>query len=204
MLVSLIHWIEQILTHISYGGVFLLMAVDSMNIPIPSEVILSFTGFLVGQQVMNVHLAVFVSALGGTLGSLISYAIAYWGGRPLIDRYGKYLLIHKHDVAIAERWVARHGEIVFFFGRFIPVVRTFISLPAGVLRARLVPFVFYSFLGTLLWSYPFVLLGMVFGERWVVIEPIMERFQWAVMGMLALGVVWYVHHHVKKRGKLIP
>ena len=203
MLTFIINWISGILADFSYAGVFFLMTVDSLNIPIPSEVVLAFTGFLVGRGEMNMHLSVLVAGLGGLFGSLVSYAIAYLGGRPLIERYGKYLLIHRRDVDGAEKWLERHGELIFFFGRFIPVIRTFISLPAGILRARLVPFALYTFFGTVVWSYIFIALGTYFGERWSIIEPITARFQWVVIGMLAMAVVWYLHRHVKKRGRLI-
>lgn len=203
MLVSLVYWIEQVLSHFSYAGVFFLMFVDSVNIPVPSEVTLAFTGFLVQRGVMNLHLSAIVCGLGGLAGSLVSYAIAYVGGRPIMQRYGKYLLIHSDDVRLAERWFERHGEWLFLFGRFIPVVRTFISFPAGLLRVRLIPFGLYAFFGSLVWSYLFILVGVFLGDRWSVIEPLMERFQWAVMGAVVLGIVWHVHRHVKKRGKLI-
>ncbi len=203
MLVALIHWTSQILAQFSYAGVFALMAIDSANIPIPSEVVLGFTGFLVGQGAMNLHLAVLSSAFGSMVGSLLAYVISYYGGRPLVDRYGKYLLIHTDDVALAEAWLQRHGEMIYFFGRFIPIVRTFFSTTAGLLHARLVPFLLYGFFATVLWSYFFVGLGSIFGARWLVIEPIMARFQWVVIGLLAAAVVWYVHRHVKRRGKLI-
>ena len=204
MITNIINWISAILADFSYAGVFFLMTIDSLNIPIPSEVVLAFTGFLVGRGEMNMHLAALTAGLAGVFGSLLSYTIAYFGGRPLIERYGKYLLIHKTDLAGAERWLEKHGELIFFFGRFIPVIRTFISLPAGILRARLVPFTLYTFGGTVVWSYIFIALGSSFGERWEVIEPVMKQFQWAVVGMLGMGIVWYVHRHVKKRGKLIP
>lgn len=203
MLTTLINWISNILADFSYAGVFLLMTVDSLNIPIPSEVVLAFTGFLVGRGEMNLHLAVLASGLAGMFGSFLSYLIAYFGGRPLVERYGKYLLIHQDDLSSAERWLKRHGEFIFFFGRFVPVIRTFISLPAGILRARLIPFLLYTFFGTVVWSYIFIGLGTYFGERWGTIEPIMTQFQWVVIVMLAIGVVWYVHRHVKLRGKLV-
>lgn len=203
MAASIIQWISGVLADFSYGGLFLLMAIDSVNLPVPSEVVLAFSGFLVGQGKMNLNLAVLVSASGGLFGSLISYALAAVAGRPLILRYGKFLLIHQDDLDRAERWLNRHGEVVFFFGRFIPLIRTFISLPAGLLRVRLWPFIIYTFLGSAVWSYFFIGFGALFGSRWEMIRSHIERLQWVMAGLLAAAVVWHVHRHVKRRRPLI-
>lgn len=154
------HQIIEILTQVfevmGWGGVVAIMALESANIPIPSEVTMPLSGWLLVQARGGTALdAALLGALWGgvgcTVGSLISYALGAWGGRPLLDRYGKYLMVSQHDLEVADRWFSRWGDWTAFLSRLLPIVRTFISFPLGITRVRLLPFTVYTFVGSALW-----------------------------------------------------
>jgi membrane protein DedA with SNARE-associated domain len=178
-----------------YWGVGLLMAIESANIPLPSELILPYAGFLVQQGKMNLHLAALAGALGCVAGSLPSYALGYWGGRPFLQRFGRWLLLSEDDLAAAERWSQRFGDVAFFICRMLPVVRTFISFPAGVLKARFWPFVWLTFLGSWVWSYGLVYVGIVFGDNLAAFKHYWHQFDAVILLTLTvLGVLYLVKH----------
>jgi membrane protein DedA with SNARE-associated domain len=188
---------------VGYAGVFLAMTIESAMIPLPSELILPFAGFLVSDptklepitgQPWSFWIVVVVATAGNTVGSLIAYGIGAWGGRPFLERYGRYLLIRPHDIELADRFFARWGAQTVFVGRLLPIVRTFISFPAGVTRMPLGKFVLYSTLGALPWSIFLAYAGVVLGENWVDIRHALQPFDLAiaVAGVLAvlLFIVW--------------
>lgn len=136
ILIHLITFIENMIEATGPLGISLLMAIESCNIPLPSETIMPFAGYLVSKGEMNFHVAAFAGAFGCVLGSVPSYYIGYFGGRPFFEKYGKWLLVSKKDLDEADEWVDKYGDWAFFICRMLPVVRTFISLPAGILKAR--------------------------------------------------------------------
>ena len=157
---------------VGYAGVLLAMAIESAMIPLPSELILPYAGFLVSDTsqleplsgaAWNFWIVVVVATIGNTLGSLVAYAIGAYGGRPFLERYGKYLLIRPHEIELADAFFAHHGGATVFIGRLLPIVRTFISFPAGVARMPIGRFVVYSTAGALLWSIVLVYAGTVLG-----------------------------------------
>ncbi|HEY7478170.1 MAG TPA: DedA family protein, partial [Actinomycetota bacterium] len=175
------------------------MVLESACIPIPSEVTMLFGGalvtapFLAPEQQLDFWLVVMAGTLGNLVGSWIAYAVGYAGGRPLIDRWGRYLLIRPHEVDRAHDWFERHGPAAVFFGRLLPVIRTFISLPAGVVRMGVWRFTVYTFLGCLPWCLVLTWLGMQVGEEWESVERIFRPFAWGIAAavVLAIGVfVW--------------
>jgi membrane protein DedA with SNARE-associated domain len=172
-----------------YVGVMVAMTIESAMIPLPSELILPYAGFLVSDPSQiepltkgpwNYWIVVVVATIGNTIGSLIAYAIGAWGGRPFLERYGKYLLIRQHEIELADRFFQRYGNATAFFSRLLPIVRTFISFPAGVARMPLVPFVAYSTAGAFLWSMLLVFAGQQLGARWVDIRHALEPFDLAI------------------------
>jgi membrane protein DedA with SNARE-associated domain len=182
-----------------YLAIFLLMVLESACIPIPSEVTMLFGGalvtapFLAPEQQLDFWLVVMAGTLGNLVGSWIAYAVGYAGGRPLIDRWGRYLLIRPHEVDRAHDWFERHGPAAVFFGRLLPVIRTFISLPAGVVRMGFWRFTIYTFLGCLPWCLGLTWLGMQVGEEWETVERVFQPFAWAIAAavVIAIGVfVW--------------
>ena len=188
---------------VGYLGVMLAMAIESAMIPLPSELILPYAGFLVsdpGQlepltgQTWSFWIVVVAATVGNTLGSLIAYAIGAFGGRPFLERYGKYLLIRPHEIELADGFFARHGAATVFIGRLLPVVRTFISFPAGVARMPLGKFIIYSTAGAFIWSCLLVYAGTILGANWVQIRHALQPFDLAialgVVGLVALFIWW--------------
>jgi len=174
-----------------------LMALESACIPIPSEVIMPFAGFLVWEGKMVLWQVVVWGAIGNLFGSIVAYAVGYYGGRRIIEKYGKYILISGHDIAIADSWFSRYGQSAVFFSRLLPVVRTFISLPAGVTRMNFKKFCFYTLLGSLPWSFMLAYAGLIAGERWDFLKIYFHKFDLAIGIFIAAGLVWWIWRHVK-------
>lgn len=204
-------WLEeQIVTFLTnlfqsmgWGGVVGIMALESANIPIPSEVTMPLSGWLLvqavgGSALTAVWLGGLWGAVGCTLGSLLSYALGAWGGRPLLNRYGKYLMINQHDLEVADRWFERWGDWTAFLSRLLPIVRTFISFPAGVTRTRLVPFTILSFVGSFIWCAGLAYGGYFFGSRWEELRAIMRPFDIPIAIVIFGGLVYYIVHHVRR------
>ena len=184
---------------VGYLGVMLAMAIESAMVPLPSELILPFAGFLVSVSdptkieplthgAWNFWIVVVVATLGNTLGSLIAYAIGAWGGRPFLERYGKYLLIRPHEIETAERFFARWGAQTAFFSRLLPIVRTFISFPAGVARMPIRTFVVYSTAGAFLWSTVLVWAGVQLGQNWEEIRRALQPFDLLIAVAVVVGL----------------
>ncbi len=197
ILMPVIGFIEEVISAAGPWGVAILMAIESCNIPLPSEAILPFAGYLVSKGVMNIHTASFAGAIGCVIGSIPSYYLGYWGGRPFIEKYGKWFLISKKDLEQADKWSQKYGEWAFFICRMLPVVRTFISLPAGILRANFPIFIVLTFLGSLVWSYFLVYVGIKFGQNMEVFSKIWHKFDIAIVAVCVIGFVWYLQHHFK-------
>ncbi len=207
MPVWLEHQIVDFLTNlfqtIGWTGVVGIMALESANIPIPSEVTMPLSGWLLIQAKGGTAIQAALSggiwgAVGCTLGSLISYGLGALGGRPLLDRYGKYLMINPHDLEVADRWFARWGDWTAFLSRLFPIIRTFISFPAGVARTRLIPFTVYSFIGSFIWCGVLAYGGYVFGARWEELRAIMRPFDIPIAIVLLAGFAYYIYHHVRR------
>jgi membrane protein DedA with SNARE-associated domain len=182
---------------LGYGGIVLLMAIESACIPLPSEIIMPFSGYLVFTGDMLLWAVALAGAVGCVLGSLVAYWIGSYGGRPLVEKYGKYVLVSHHDLAIAERWFQKHGEITIFVGRLLPVVRTFIAFPAGVARMNLSRFNLYTFIGSFIWCYALGWIGMKLGENWDTLGVYFHRFDALIGIVLAAGGAWWVWRHLK-------
>lgn len=181
---------------LGYTGIVLMMAVESFNIPLPSELVMPYAGYYVQQGEMSLHLAAWAGALGCVVGSVPSYWLGLYGGRPFLEKHGRWLLLTPGDLDVAERWVQRYGDWAFFICRMLPVVRTFISLPAGVLKARFWPFVFFTFVGSLVWCYALVWVGVVFGNNMALFLHYWHKFDAAIaLAIVAMGA-WYLWHHV--------
>ena len=196
-----IPFLNNLYGSVGYLGVLVAMAIESAMIPLPSELILPYAGFLVSDlsqlepltgSPWNYWIVVVVATIGNTLGSLVAYAIGAYGGRPFLERYGRYLLIRPHEIELADRFFANHGGATVFIGRLLPVVRTFISFPAGVARMPLGRFIVYSTAGAFPWSMLLVYAGTVLGANWVEIRHALQPFDLAIAVAVVLGVVLFV------------
>lgn len=191
LLAFAVHLAEHIAS-LGYWGIAIGMAIESCNIPLPSEVILPFGGYLVAQGKLSFFWAAMAGNIGGTVGSVISYLIGLKGGRPFFERYGRYFFISERELALADRWFARWGEATVFLSRLIPVVRTFISFPAGVARMNFTRFVIYTFLGSLPWSFFLTYLGVKLGEHWGLIRTWFHHFDLGIIVLLILGLLLFI------------
>ena len=159
-------FIVATISKMGYMGIVLLMAIESACIPLPSEIIMPFSGYLVSRGEMNLWGVGIAGAVGCVLGSLVAYWVGMYGGRPFIEKYGRYILLSRHDLDIADRWFAKHGEVIVFVSRLLPAIRTFIAFPAGVARMNLTRFVIYTFAGSLPWCLGLAYVGQKLGEQW--------------------------------------
>lgn len=190
-------WIMSVISTMGYGGVVLLMAIESACIPLPSEIIMPFAGFLVFKGELLLWAVALAGALGCVLGSIPAYYVGMFGGRPLVEKYGKYVLISHRDLDMADRWFAQHGDIIIFIARLLPAVRTFIAFPAGVARMHMPKFIAYTFIGSLIWCYLLAYVGMKLGENWVSLEKYFHQFHYVIVAAGLIFMAWYVRRHFK-------
>ena len=195
-------WITGVISAAGYLGIAGLMALESACVPLPSEVIMPFAGYLASTGRFSLALAATAGALGCNAGSTLAYAVGARGGRPLVERWGHYILLSTADLDRAERFFHRFGGPAVLIGRLLPVVRTFIALPAGIARMPQVPFQIYTFVGSWPWCYALAYVGFLLGERWDSdprLRAAMHRFDLAIVGLLALGLGWIVWRHMRSR-----
>ncbi len=201
MISNIITILTSFITHtisvLGYPGVALLMCIESAAIPLPSEIIMPFAGFLVFSHRFSLLGIALAGGVGSAIGSAITYYIGLKGGRPFILKYGKYVLISHNDLEIADKFFARYGSLSTFLGRLLPVVRTYISIPAGISRVPFWKFLWYSFLGSFLWSLPLGYFGMKLGENWTTLREKLHGFDTAIIILIFLGAVWWVYRHIK-------
>lgn len=198
---ELAKWTTAVISTMGYGGVVLLMGIESACIPLPSEVIMPFAGYLVYTGQFTLHGAALAGAVGCIAGSIPAYYLGMYGGRPVIERWGKYVLLSRHELDLADRLFARHGQWVVLAGRLLPVIRTFIAFPAGVARMNLTKFIVYTFIGSYPWCYGLAWVGMKLGEKWNSdprLKAAFHRFDLAVGVLGVLAVAWFVWH--KRKG----
>jgi Uncharacterized membrane-associated protein len=182
------------------AGAALLMALESMIAPVPSEAVMPFVGFLVADGKWSVLEAVLATSLGSLSGSLVSYLMGYYGGRPFVLKVGKYLLLDKHDLELTERFFHRTGGFwTLFICRFIPVVRHLVSIPAGIGKMRFWPFIIATTAGATLWNGFLLTCGFKLRENWEMVQTYRHHFDGLIIGMLAVSIVWYVWYKLKRK-----
>ena len=198
-------WFLDIITKVydamGWPGVVFLMGVESAAIPFPSELIMPLAGWLLieakGDSAWMLAMAGFYGALGNLLGSWVAYWISYKGGRPLLMKYGKYVLVTQREVDQAEAWFQKYGELAVFASRMLPVVRTFISVPAGLARMNFWKFSFYTFVGSYPWSLGLAYGGFKLGENWEDMRQVMRPFDFPIAGIIIVAVAWFIYHRIK-------
>lgn len=183
-----------------YVGVFVLSMLESAAIPIPSEIVIPFSGFLVFSGRFAFWAVVIVSTLANLIGSIILFAVGWSGGRWILEKYGKYVFIHKKDLDTGDRWFSQYGVRAVFFSRMLPVVRTFISLPAGVAKMNFKKFIAYTFLGALPWNFALAYIGFKMGENWDTFHIYFQKANYIIAGLILIGVIWYIVKHRKNNG----
>jgi len=184
--------IIKIISAFGYGGVAFLMLFESAGIPIPSEIIMPFSGFLVGMARFNLWLAALAGAIGSVLGSWLLYSIGRYGGRPFVEKYGRYFFYSKKHIEQADGFFKKYGQATTFMGRLLPVVRTYISLPAGIHKVGFFMFTVNSFMGSYIWSLVLVWVGAELGSQWEIIKTYMNPISFAITAAFFVFIVWYV------------
>jgi membrane protein DedA with SNARE-associated domain len=203
---KILSWLADIVIAVisktGYLGVMALMAIESACIPLPSEIIMPFAGYLVYTGRFNLFWAATAGALGCNLGSVIAYEIGYFGGRPLVEKYGSYIWVSRRDLDMADRFFARFGSAAVFIGRLLPVIRTFIALPAGIARMPRLRFHVYTFAGSWPWCFALAWIGMKLGEKWETdprLRQWLHRLDEVIIALLLIGLIFFVRSHWKNR-----
>lgn len=186
---------------LQWPGVVALMAVESACIPFPSELIMPLAGWMLVQEqslpVAYTLVAGAYGALGNTIGSAIAYVVGMWAGRPLLNKYGRYVLISQRDLDLADRWFSRSGSWTVFVSRLLPVIRTYISLPAGIARMHIIKFLVYTFVGSLIWSWGLAYGGYKMAEHWEQLRDVMRPFDPLFVAIILALIAFYIYRHIK-------
>jgi membrane protein DedA with SNARE-associated domain len=202
IIAALAGFIIAVISQTGYWGVVLLMAIESACIPLPSEIIMPFAGYLVFAGKFKLLLVATAGAFGCNVGSVIAYEVGYYGGRPVVERFGSYLLLSRHDLEKADRFFLRFGSTAVFIGRLLPVIRTFIALPAGIARMPRLRFHIYTFAGSWPWCFALAWVGMKLGEQWNKDPRLahwLHRLDAVIILLILLGLVWFIRSHWKNR-----
>jgi membrane protein DedA with SNARE-associated domain len=189
------------ISFLGYGGVTILMMAESMILPIPSELVMPFAGFLAGQGRFNFIIIILASSVGSIIGSLISYYLGKYGGNTFVLKYGKFFLLDESDLKKTEAWFGRQGSKTIFIGRFIPIIRHLISIPAGMGQMNLKKFCLYTLIGATIWNSFLAYLGYLLGERWEMIKKYSEFISIPVLILIIIAFVWLVYRHIKHKTK---
>ena len=195
---AIVHFMTDEVAQYGYLAVFVLMVLESACVPVPSEVTMLFggalasAGFAASGQELDLVWVALIGTAGNVVGSWIAYAAGYWGGRPLFDRFGRYLLIRPHEIDKAHEWFERRGEAAVFFSRLLPVIRTFISLPAGVARMNFAKFTLYTVLGCLPWTFALAFLGYQLGDQWETVDRVMRPISLVLAIAVFAALIWFI------------
>jgi len=200
---KIIAFLVVFVTHVidagGYAGVAALMGIESACIPLPSEIIMPFAGYVVYLGHMNLWLAATAGAIGCNLGSLVAYEIGRYGGRPLVERYGRWILLSHHELDVADGFFLKHGFAAVFFARLLPVIRTFIALPAGIARMPRGRFHIYTFLGSWPWCFALGYFGMKLGQNWRELGKYFHKFDAVIGAAIVVAAAWFVWTHWQNR-----
>ena len=202
MIQSIIDWLVNAISTIGYPGVFISVFLESFFAPIPSEIILPFSGFVASTGKMNLVFVIIIATVAAYLGSLPFYFIGKWGERPVInfiEKYGKYLFIQQKDVDKVFGAFDKYGKGVVFFGRLIPMIRTLISFPAGVAKMQFARFSMYTLLGSLTWNILLTYAGYQLGDHWSVVSKWIEKYQNVILVLIIIAVLLYIIRRIKSR-----
>ena len=200
MVLTILEFITGLIASWGYAGIFVTMMLESALIPIPSEAVLPFAGFLAYMGEMNIWMVVLVSTLANLAGSIIAYYIGKYLGRPFVEKYGKYLLLNMGHLQLVENWFAKYGNLTVLFSRMLPLIRTYNSLPAGMGKMNFPKFCIYTFLGSIPWNLALVLLGWVLKQNWAILEKYSIYLDILAVFVVA-GVIYYIVRQVRAAAK---
>jgi membrane protein DedA with SNARE-associated domain len=195
-------WVLALIERLGYAGLFSGMALQATGfVPLPSEVMMSFGGFLANAGSLILWAVILAGAAGDVGGAVLAYAVGYYGGRPLLERFGRYVFIRHTELMRAERWFDRFGTRAVFICKVLPGIRSFAALPAGILRMHLGQFVAYTAIGAAVWCSAFALLGFALGRNWVTLEPFFRRFSLLFLALLVVAIAFWLwtHFRMEKR-----
>lgn len=202
MIENVAQWIIHVISTLGYPGIILTMAIESALIPLPSEIIMPFSGFLVSTGRFDFFLVGISGALGNVLGSLLAYSLGYYGKDKVVHKFirnwGKWILISEGELENAEKLLNKYKDAVVLLSRVLPGIRTVISLPCGIARLPLKRFIVLTFLGSLIWSYLLAWIGFILGQNWQTLGPYFHKADAAIAGIAILAIVWYTYHKLKK------
>ena len=196
----MLNFLSHIVGSLGYSGIILLMVLSSAAIPLPSEIVMGFSGFLIGQGKFSLLGVVLAGTVGSFIGSMVLYYVGAYGGRGLVERYGRFVFLNKSDLERTERFFAKYGDFSNFIGRLLPIVRTFISFPAGLAKMRIGRFVFYTLLGSVVWSFLLAYLGEKLGQNWGALSQSFHNINLILGTLIVAGLVFYVYRHLRKTG----
>lgn len=191
----------SVIASTGYLGIFILMTLESMVAPVPSELVMPFAGFLIADGKLNLWLVILASSLASITGSLISYYIAYFGEKELIHKFGRFVFLDKEELDWTHRWFIRHGSITILISRFIPVIRHLISIPAGLARMDLKKFVLFTAVGATAWNSFLLWVGMQLRERWEIVHRYSNQLDVLIVAVIIAAVAYYAYRHVKRHRK---
>lgn len=200
----LAHFIIAVISAGGYAGIALLMGIESACVPLPSEIIMPFSGYLVYMGRFNLFWVATAGAIGCNLGSAVAYWIGAYGGRPMVERFGRFVLLDKHDLDRTTRFFEKYGSVTVFVARLLPVVRTFIALPAGIAKMPQLRFHVYTFLGSWPWCFALAYVGMKLGQGWETdprFKTVFHEFHTVVVVLLVAGIAWFLWSHLKGRSR---
>lgn len=191
-------WVVSFVSSWGYSAVVICMTIESACIPLPSEIIMPFSGYLVSIGRFNIWGVTVAGAFGNLVGGAITYWLGVWGGRPFFERYGKYVLISRKELDRADRWFARFGDWSILITRNLPIIRTFISLPAGVARMNWLKFSLFTFFGSLPWCFALALIGKTLGEHWEGIKVYFRKADIVIAVVLVVVIGLWIFRHVRE------
>lgn len=193
----------KILETTGYTGAAFLMALESMIAPVPSEAVMPFVGFMIADGKWNLWASIAATSVGSIIGSLLSYLMGYWGGKPLVLKVGKYLLLNQHDLERTEAFFhKRSGTMWLFISRFIPVVRHFISIPAGMGRMPMLPFLTATFVGATIWNVILLAIGWKLRERWTVVQKYSHQIDYVIVAGAIVFIIWFIRKRRSEMARL--
>ncbi len=195
------HYITSLMTNFGYFGMFLGMVFEAVIIIIPSELILATGGILAGQGIFQFWPTFFIGLIGSVFCAILIYAFGYFGGRPFIRTYGKFFFMKEEDIEKCDRWFEKYGSLAAFLGRNFPILRTLISLPMGISKVSFLPFLLYTTLGSIPWTFAFVYVGYALGNNWVILNQFVKKLKIPILILLVLLLLKFFYHKIKGTNK---